>query len=249
MRTIFYLLLASCLPLPAIASFGASPVAHNSVVNGSGAPTITLDCHTATNPLLLVEVGVYQTSTVTVSDTSGNTWNHNTTFQVTSDTHEAIFWVINGAVSASQTFTITGSFAVASAFCWSVTDNGAVKDAEGGNTSVGADVTASLTLGADNELVVTGFSALSTSGTVCAPSGFTAIDITAGNGNNNQTVNSAYVVEGAGTSGNTVNAAWVTTGAGGCGTGLNGHGGGGASIVSFKDTGASSSPTMVPTVY
>src|SRR5579885_2051131 len=128
MRSVIGALALSLLSLPAFGSFGASPVAHGSVVNGSGAPTITLDCHTATNPLLMVEVGVYQTSTVTVSDTSSNSWTNHATFEASADTHETIFWVYNGAVSSSQTFTITGTFAVASAFCWSVTSSNAALD-------------------------------------------------------------------------------------------------------------------------
>jgi hypothetical protein len=194
-----------------------SLIAHTSV-NGNVSTTITTPAINTTGANLIVAVFSWYTAGTkpTLSDSSGNTWlvarNDD---NIANGGSLSISYVQAPTVSASHTFTITGTNNFSTLFIEAWSGSAAspldqTNEASSGGSSVSSQQTGSVTPGQANELLIAGLvNGGSTSTSFAINSGFTIPDaVNPGTSGQNYGAGAAYFVQGAAAA---INPTWSWT--------------------------------------
>jgi len=156
-------------------ALGASLVAHGS---GAGVNTFTISgLNTSAANLIVIEVSGFSGVTPTVSSSPANTWTPLTRRTDASSNSAQLFYCSSCAVSASQSFTLTGTGMFASMFvqAWSGGDTSPFDQQNQGAITFTSLQPGSVTPTVDNEIVVTGM-VIDATNTLSINSSFTISD-------------------------------------------------------------------------
>lgn len=178
-------------------------IAHTAQAAPAGGGTLTTSAIDTTGAsLLVVVVSAYKggASPTSLSDSKSNTWTALTAQIGSTNTRSQIFYVATSTVGTSHTFKLTGAnfgWIEAMAFSGSLASTPFDQQNGGTGTSTNTSTFNAVTPGQSNELIISGLSCTSTTGTFSVDSGLTILDQVNNSAGNNLGGAAAYVIQGA----------------------------------------------------
>lgn len=210
---------AAVTSTPASAGFAAISGAHLVATNPSTFDGFTSSAINTTGVTLLIVAVVYDkddSSGFALSDSKSNTYTA-LTEKLAGAQSLRLFYCVNPTVGSGHTFTIAGTTVVAAIAVNGFSGNAVspfdVQNGTGNNSPVGSIQPGNVAPTQDNELIISAYSAGSSSNLVTVNSSFTISDqVIFSNSPLHYAIALGAVIKGAGTSGVNVNPTWTITG-------------------------------------